>query len=167
MKSWPRTWPRKHLGYEPNHDQSIDDLRNTKIKLPLNNGTSADACAGLRDAHSRPRSHSRVATKAAAETGGISPPRHGRSRYRTEKEVGEAMQEVFKEGYTEAAKMFSSSPSFGTRTTVPTASNQPSEASLKRLQLDFVDLYLIHTLLCLPARHRAGSRVRCLRQCNL
>ena len=65
-------------------------------------------------------------------------------RYRTEKEVGEAMQEVFKAGKTKREDMFVATKLWNTNHR-PERVKPAFEASLKKLQLDYLDLYLIHT----------------------
>jgi diketogulonate reductase-like aldo/keto reductase len=65
-------------------------------------------------------------------------------RYRNEKEVGEAMQEVFKEGKIKREEVFIATKLWNNNHR-PERVKPAFEASLKRLQLDYVDLYLIHT----------------------
>ncbi len=65
-------------------------------------------------------------------------------RYRNEKEVGEAMQEVFKEGKIKREDVFIATKLWNNNHR-PERVRPAFEASLKRLQLDYVDLYLIHT----------------------
>jgi len=65
-------------------------------------------------------------------------------RYRNEKEVGEAMQEVFKEGKIKREDVFIATKLWNSNHR-PERVKPAFEASLKRLQLDYVDLYLIHT----------------------
>ena len=65
-------------------------------------------------------------------------------RYQTEKEVGEAMQEVFKKGKIKREDVFVVTKLWNTNHR-PERVKPSFEASLKKLQLDFVDLYLIHT----------------------
>jgi diketogulonate reductase-like aldo/keto reductase len=80
------------------------------------------------------------ATKAALEAGFRS--LDTAERYRTEKEVGEAMQEVFKAGKTKREDVFVSTKLWNTNHR-PERVKPAFEASLKKLQLDY--LYLIHT----------------------
>ena len=84
----------------------------------------------------------RNATKAALEAGFRL--LDTAERYRTEKEVGEAMQEVFKEGKIKREDVFVITKLWNTNHR-PERVKPAFEASLKKLQLDFVDLYLIHT----------------------
>jgi diketogulonate reductase-like aldo/keto reductase len=65
-------------------------------------------------------------------------------RYRTETEVGDAMQAVFKEGRIKREDVFVITKLWNTNHR-PERVKPASEASLKKLQLDYVDLYLIHT----------------------
>src|SRR3984957_15197735 len=84
----------------------------------------------------------RNATKAALEAGFRA--LDTAERYRTEKEVGEAMQEGFKAGRTQREDGFVSTKLWNTNHR-PERVKQAFEASLKKLQLDYLDLYLIHT----------------------
>jgi diketogulonate reductase-like aldo/keto reductase len=83
-----------------------------------------------------------TATKIAMETGF----RHldCAERYRNEKEVGEAIQEVVRKGIVTREKMFVTTKLWNTNHR-PERVPQAFEASCKRLGLDYVDLYLIHT----------------------
>jgi diketogulonate reductase-like aldo/keto reductase len=65
-------------------------------------------------------------------------------RYRNEKKVGEAMQEVFKEGKIKREDVFIGTKLWNNNHR-PERVRPAFEASLKRLQLDYIDLYLIHT----------------------
>src|ERR1700722_2764626 len=116
-----------------------DDLRYTK--LPLNNGSSAMPALGFGTLIPDPVI-TRNATKAALETGFRVI--DTAERYRTEKEVGEAMQEVFKDGKIKRQDVFVITKLWNTNHR-PQRVKPACEASLKKLQLDFVDLYLIHT----------------------
>jgi diketogulonate reductase-like aldo/keto reductase len=84
----------------------------------------------------------RNATKAALEAGFRAI--DTAERYRTEKEVGEAMAEVFKAGKIKREDVFVITKLWNTNHR-PDRVKPACEASLKKLQLDFVDLYLIHT----------------------
>jgi diketogulonate reductase-like aldo/keto reductase len=116
-----------------------DSLRYTK--LALKNGAGAIPALGFGTLIPDPVA-TRTATKAALEVGFRQ--FDASERYRNEKEVGEAMQEVFKAGKIKREEVF-----IGTK--VWNNNHRPErvkpafEASLKRLQLDYVDLYLIHT----------------------
>jgi diketogulonate reductase-like aldo/keto reductase len=65
-------------------------------------------------------------------------------RYGTEREVGEAMQEVFQAGKIKREEVFVITKLWNTNHR-PERVKPAFEASLRKLQLDFVDLYLIHT----------------------
>jgi diketogulonate reductase-like aldo/keto reductase len=116
-----------------------DNLRCTK--MALNNGSGAIPALGFGTLIPDPVA-TRTATKAALETGFRQ--LDASERYRNEKEVGEAMQEVFNAGKIKREEVFIATKVWNNnhrRERVKPA----FEASLKRLQLDYVDLYLIHT----------------------
>ena len=118
---------------------ATDNLRYTK--MPLNNGSGAIPALGFGTLIPDPVA-TRVATKAALEAGFRL--LDTAERYRTEKEVGEAMQEVFKEGKVRRQDVFVVTKLWNTNHR-PERVKPAFEASLKKLQLEFVDLYLIHT----------------------
>jgi diketogulonate reductase-like aldo/keto reductase len=82
------------------------------------------------------------ATKAALEVGF----RHldCAERYRNEAAVGEAIQEAFKAGTLRRQDLFVTTKLWNTNHR-PDRVKPAFEGSLKKLQLDFLDLYLIHT----------------------
>jgi len=118
---------------------ATDSLRYTK--MPLNNGSGAIPALGfgtlIPDAVA-----TRAATKAALEAGFRL--LDTSERYRTEKEVGEAMQEVFKEGKVKREDVVVVTKLWNNNHR-PERVQPALEASLKKLQVEFVDLYLIHT----------------------
>ncbi len=116
-----------------------DDLRYTKIAL--NNGSGAIPALGFGTLIPDPVA-TRNTTKAALEAGFRL--LDTAERYQTEKEVGEAMQEVFKEGKIKREDVFVVTKLWNTNHR-PERVKPAFEASLKKLQVDFVDLYLIHT----------------------
>src|SRR5580658_1160672 len=116
-----------------------NDLRYTK--LPLNNGSGAMPALGFGTLIPDPVA-TRNATKAALEAGFRVI--DTAERYRTEKEVGEAIQEVLKAGKIKREDVFVITKLWNTNHR-PERVKPAFEASLKRLQLDYVDLYLIHT----------------------
>src|SRR5260221_7485587 len=116
-----------------------DNLRYTKIAL--NNGSGAIPALGFGTLIPDPVA-TRAATKAALEAGFRV--LDTAERYRTEKEVGDAMQEVFKEGIAKREDVFVITKLWNTNHR-PERVKPAFEASLEKLQLDFVDLYLIHT----------------------
>jgi len=116
-----------------------DDLRYTK--MPLNNGSGAMPALGFGTLIPDPVA-TRNATKAALEAGFRVI--DTAERYRTEREVGEAMLEVFKGGKIKREDVFVITKLWNTNHR-PQRVKPACEVSLKKLQLDFVDLYLIHT----------------------
>ena len=65
-------------------------------------------------------------------------------RYRNEEQVGEAMREVFHEGKVKRKDVFVGTKLWNNNHR-PERVRPAFEASLRRLQLDYVDLYCIHT----------------------
>src|ERR1700733_8207104 len=116
-----------------------DSLRYTKI--PLANGSGAIPALGFGTLIPDPID-TKIATKAALEAGFRQ--LDSSERYRNEKEVGEAMQEVFKEGKIKREEVFIATKLWNNHHR-PERVKSAFEASLKRLQLDYLDLYLIHT----------------------
>ncbi|MGA3066450.1 MAG: aldo/keto reductase [Tepidisphaeraceae bacterium] len=116
-----------------------DDLRYTKLKL--NTGSNSIPALGFGTLIPDP-----VATKNATKTALQAGFRllDTAERYRTEKQVGEAMQEVFQDGKIKRADVFVVTKLWNTNHR-PERVQPAFEASLKKLQLDFLDLYLIHT----------------------
>jgi diketogulonate reductase-like aldo/keto reductase len=119
--------------------ENPDDLRHTK--LALNNGTSAMPALGFGTLIPDPVA-TRNATKAALEAGFRV--LDTAERYRTETEVGEAMKEVFKAGQIKREDVFVITKLWNTNHR-PERVMPAFQDSLRKLQLDFVDLYLIHT----------------------
>jgi diketogulonate reductase-like aldo/keto reductase len=116
-----------------------DILRYTK--MALNNGSGAIPALGFGTLIPDPVA-TRTATKAALKTGFRL--LDAAERYRNEKEVGEAMQEVFKAGEIKREEVFVATKLWNNNHR-PERVKPAFEASLKKLQLDHVDLYLIHT----------------------
>jgi diketogulonate reductase-like aldo/keto reductase len=116
-----------------------DNLRYTK--LALNNGSGAIPALGFGTLIPDPIA-TRNATMAALEAGFRA--LDTAERYRTEKEVGEAMKEVFKAGKVKREDVFVATKLWNTNHR-PERVKPAFEASLKKLQLDYLDLYLIHT----------------------
>jgi diketogulonate reductase-like aldo/keto reductase len=116
-----------------------NDLRHTK--MPLNNGSGAIPALGFGTLIPDPVA-TRTATKAALEVGFRQ--LDASERYRNEKEVGEAIQEVFKVGKIKRDEVFIATKLWNNNHR-PERVKLAFEASLKKLQLDYVDLYLIHT----------------------
>jgi diketogulonate reductase-like aldo/keto reductase len=116
-----------------------DNLRHTKFTL--NNGTGAIPALGFGTLIPDPIA-TKNATKAALEAGFRA--LDTAERYRTEREVGEAMKEVFQAGKIKREDVFVITKLWNTNHR-PERVKPAFEASLKRLQLDELDLYLIHT----------------------
>jgi len=116
-----------------------DTLRYTMI--PLTNGSGAIPALGFGTLIPDPID-TKKATTVALEAGFRQ--FDSAERYRNEKEVGEAMQEVFKEGKIKREDVFIATKLWNNNHR-PERVKPAFEASLKRLQLDHVDLYLIHT----------------------
>src|SRR5437764_12939290 len=116
-----------------------DSLRYTK--MALNNGSSAIPALGFGTLIPDPMA-TRTATGAALEAGFRS--LDASERYRNEKEVGEAIREVFKTGAIKREDVFIATKLWNNNHR-PERVKPAFEASLKKLQLDYVDLYLIHT----------------------
>jgi diketogulonate reductase-like aldo/keto reductase len=116
-----------------------DNLR--YAKMALNNGSGAIPALGFGTLIPDPIA-TRTATKAALEAGFRM--LDAAERYRNEKEVGEALQEVFKAGKIKREEVFIATKLWNNNHR-PERVKPAFEASLKRLQLDCVDLYLIHT----------------------
>jgi diketogulonate reductase-like aldo/keto reductase len=116
-----------------------DNLRATK--LPLNNGSGSIPALGFGTLIPDPIA-TKSATKAALEAGYRA--LDTAERYKTEKEVGEAMKEVFAAGKIKREDVFVATKLWNTNHR-PDRVKPAFEASLKKLQLDYVDLYLIHT----------------------
>ena len=115
-----------------------DNLRYTK--MALNNGGAIPAL-GFGTLIPDPVA-TRTATRAALEVGFRQ--LDAAERYRNEKEVGEALQEVFKAGKIKREEVFIATKLWNNNHR-PERVKPAFEASLKKLQLDYVDLYLIHT----------------------
>jgi diketogulonate reductase-like aldo/keto reductase len=118
---------------------NLDDLR--FIKMALNNGSGAMPALGFGTLIPDPVA-TRKATKTALEAGFRL--LDTAERYRTEREVGEAMQEVLQAGKIKREDLFVVTKLWNTNHR-PERVKPAFEASLKKLQLDYIDLYLIHT----------------------
>ncbi len=116
-----------------------DELRSTK--MVLNSGSGAIPALGFGTLIPDPVA-TRTATKAALEAGFRA--LDASERYRNEKEVGEALQEVFQAGKIKRKDVFIATKVWNNNHR-PERVKPAFEASLKRLQLDYADLYLIHT----------------------
>jgi diketogulonate reductase-like aldo/keto reductase len=116
-----------------------DNLRDTK--LALNNGAGAIPALGFGTLIPDPVA-TRTATREALEAGFRQ--LDASERYRNEKEVGAALQEVFKAGRIKREEVFIATKLWNNNHR-PERVKPAFEASLKKLRLDYVELYLIHT----------------------
>src|SRR4051794_24414533 len=116
-----------------------DNLRYTR--MALNNGSGAIPALGFGTLIPDPVA-TRTATRAALESGFRQ--LDASERYRNEEEVGWAMQEVFEAGEIKREDVFVATKLWNNNHR-PERVGPAFEASLRRLRLDYVDLYLIHT----------------------
>jgi diketogulonate reductase-like aldo/keto reductase len=116
-----------------------DALRYTRI--PLTHGSGALPAVGFGTLIPDPLV-TKQATKAALEAGF----RHFdcAERYRNEAAVGEAMQEVFKAGTVRREDVFITTKLWNSNHR-PERVLPAFEASCRRLQVDYIDCYIIHT----------------------
>ena len=126
---------------------SPDTLRYTRI--PLTHGSGAIPAVGFGTLIP-----DFVATKQATETALEVGFRHFdcAERYRNEEAVGDAMQEAFKAGRIKREDVFVTTKLWNTNHR-PERVKRAFNASSRRLQLDYVDCYLIHT----PFAFRPGD----------
>jgi alcohol dehydrogenase (NADP+) len=110
------------------------------MKILLNNGSEIPAL-GFGTLITDP-TETKKAVKAALEVGFRQ--FDCAERYRNEKQVGEAMKEVLREGKIKREELFVGTKLWNNNHR-PERVKPAFEASLKKLQLDYVDLYLIHT----------------------
>jgi diketogulonate reductase-like aldo/keto reductase len=124
-----------------------DTLRDTRI--PLTHGSGAIPAVGFGTLIPDPVATSR-ATKTALEVGF----RHldCAERYRNEEAVGDAMQDVFRAGAIRREDVFVTTKLWNSNHR-PERVKPAFDASLRRLQIDYVDCYLIHT----PFAFRPGD----------
>jgi diketogulonate reductase-like aldo/keto reductase len=126
---------------------AADTLRYTRI--PLTHGSGAIPAVGFGTLIPDP-----VVTQQATRTALEAGFRHleGAERYRNEEAVGDAMQAVFKAGTIRREDVFVTTKLWNTNHR-PERVKPAFDASLRRLQLDYVDCYLIHT----PFAFRPGD----------
>jgi len=117
---------------------TFDALRYTKIQTY---GSVAVPAVGFGTLIPDPVA-TKQATRAALEAGF----RHldGAERYRNEAAVGDAIQDAFKAGTLRREDLFVTTKLWNTNHR-PERVKPAIDASLRRLQLDYVDCYLIHT----------------------
>jgi len=116
-----------------------DNLRHTK--LALNSGSGAIPALGFGTLIPDPVD-TRIATRAALEAGFRQ--LDASERYRNETQVGEALREVFSAGAIRREEVFIATKLWNNNHR-PERVKPAFEASLRKLQLDYLDLYLIHT----------------------
>jgi diketogulonate reductase-like aldo/keto reductase len=116
-----------------------DTLRDTRI--PLRHGSGAIPAVGFGTLIPDPAA-TREATRTALEVGF----RHFdcAERYRNEAAVGDAMQDVFRAGKIRREDVFVTTKLWNSNHR-PERVKPAFDASRQRLQLDYVDCYLIHT----------------------
>ena len=110
-------------------------------KFPLNNGSGEIPALGFGTSLSD-RNQTRNAVKTAVEVGF----RHldAAERYRNEAEVGAALKELFADGTVRREDLFVTTKLWNNNHR-PERVKPALQASLNRLGLDAVDLYLVHT----------------------
>ena len=118
---------------------SSEDLR--RVTFALNNGSGAIPALGFGTSLSD-RTKTRDAVKAAVKVGF----RHldAAERYRNEAEVGAALKELFDDGTVRRDELFVTTKLWNNNHR-PERVKSALQASLDRLGLDTVDLYLVHT----------------------
>jgi diketogulonate reductase-like aldo/keto reductase len=121
------------------YESFYDDLRDTQF--PLNNRSSAMPAVGFGTLF-RDLSVTTQAVKAALEAGF----RHFdcAERYRNEEQIGVAFKEVLDEGKIRREDLFITTKLWNTNHR-PERVLPAFEASCRRLQVDYIDCYLIHT----------------------
>jgi len=118
-------------------------------KIPLNNGSDAIPALGFGTLIPDPNA-TREAVAISLETGFRQ--FDCAERYRNEEHVGEAMRGVFKEGKVKREDVFVGTKLWNNNHR-PERVRPAFEASLNRLQLEYLDLYSIHT----PFAFKAGE----------
>jgi diketogulonate reductase-like aldo/keto reductase len=124
-----------------------DTLRYTRY--PLTNGSGVIPAVGFGTLIPDPLA-TKQATKTALEVGFRN--FDCAERYRNEEAVGDAMQEVFKAGAIQREDVFVATKLWNTNHR-PERVKPAFDASRRRLQVDYVDCYLIHT----PFAFRPGD----------
>ena len=137
-----------------------DNLRDTRIAL--NNGSGAIPALGFGTLIPDPVA-TRTATKAALEAGFRQ--LDASERYRNEKEVGEAMQEVFKAGKIKREEVFIATKLWNNNHR-PERVKPAFEASLKKTPTRLRRSLSHPHPLCLPTWRRARPK-GCEWQCDL
>ena len=150
-ESTPKNRPAAQLATEKIVQEAepagLDGLRN--IRIPLNNGSDEIPALGFGTLIPDPIA-TKEATKTALEVGFRQ--FDCAERYRNEEHVGDAMREVFSEGKVRREDVFVGTKLWNNNHR-PERVRPAFEASLRRLKLDYVDLYSIHT----PFAFKAGD----------
>src|ERR1700722_9362672 len=118
---------------------SSEDL--SRVTFALNNGSGAIPALGFGTSLSD-STKTRDAVKAAVKGGFRN--LDAAERYRNEAEVGAALKELFDDGTVRRDELFVP-PNLRTNNNRPERVKSASQASLDRLGLDAIDLYLVHT----------------------
>ena len=131
-----------------------DTLRYTKI--PLAHGSGAIPALGFGTLIPDPLA-TKEATKTALEVGF----RHldCAERYRNEEAVGDAMQAAFEARTIRRDDVFVTTKLWNTNHR-PERVKAAFDASVRRLRIDYLDCYLIHTPFCFSTRRRSGPKGR-------
>ncbi len=131
------------MSYEPFHDELRDS------RLPLNNGSGEMPAVGFGTLF-RDLGTTTQAVKCALEVGF----RHFdcAERYRNEDQIGVAFQDVFAKGKIRREDVFVTTKLWNTNHR-PERVKPAFDASCRRLQVDYIDCYLIHT----PFAFQAGD----------
>jgi diketogulonate reductase-like aldo/keto reductase len=132
----------------------VDCVNLRRTTIALNSGTGAIPALGFGTRIPDPIA-TRTATKAALEAGFRL--LDAAERYRNEKEVGEAIQRVFKAGNIKREEVFIATKLWNNNHR-PERVKPAFEASLKKLQLDYADLYLIRTPFAFQPGHEQDPR---------
>ncbi len=141
-------WSLKQLTHKAGvymHD--ADKLR--YIKIPLNNGSDKIPALGFGTLIPNPNA-TREAVRVSLEVGFRQ--FDCAERYRNEEQVGDAMRSVFEEGKIRRQDVFVGTKLWNNNHR-PERVRPAFEASLRRLQVEYVDLYSAHT----PFAFKAGD----------
>src|ERR1700722_15278334 len=146
-RSRPPLMRRLGLGQRSVSMATPDTLRYTRI--PLTHGSGAIPAVGFGTLIPDPIA-TKQATKTALEVGFRN--LDCAERYRNEEAVGDALQEAFKAGGIQREDVFVTTK-LGNNNHRPERVKPAFDASRRRLQIDYVDCYLIHT----PFAFRPGD----------
>jgi len=138
---------KNSLAAEPANEKNVEQAERAGLdhlryaKIILNNGSDEIPALGFGTLIPDPIA-TKEATRAALEAGFRQ--FDCAERYRNEEQVGEAMRDLFQKGKPKREDVFVGTKLWNTNHR-PERVRPAFEASLKRLQLDYVDLYCIHT----------------------